>query len=233
MPALTQAAVETLPPGQRWRPDFPRFGLPWRVGRVPSIPVDPHVALLGDVRSQATIAVAELAALERVTMVSDFHCVTRWSCRSLRWGGWRFKDFYARLLVPLTDPAADARVVLFRGLDGYSVCLPLEDALSDSVLLADELDGLPLSVAHGAPLRVVAPDHYGFKNIKHVEAIELWRDRRAYRPSGLPGMDHPRGRVAHEERGLLPAWLLRVLYPPFVRLTIRRAERALTRARRS
>lgn len=227
MPTTRNTSADQLPPGQRERPDFPRFGLPWQVGHVPRIPVEPRLELTGDVRSPTSLAVSELATLERAVMVSDFHCVTTWSHRSLRWGGWRFRDFYERFLVPRTDPAREAQLVIFTGIDGYSACLLLEDALSDSVLLADELDGTPLSLAHGAPLRVVAPDHYGYKNIKHLGAIGIWRDRRAYHPRGLPGQDHPRARVAHEERGLLPAWLLRIIYRPFIEPTIRRAQRAL------
>jgi len=41
------------------------------------------------------------------------------------------------------------------------------------VLLAYEMDGKPLSRPHGAPLRVVIPDMYGYKNVKWVERIVL------------------------------------------------------------
>jgi DMSO/TMAO reductase YedYZ molybdopterin-dependent catalytic subunit len=41
------------------------------------------------------------------------------------------------------------------------------------VLLAYELDGKPLSRDHGAPVRVVIPDMYGYKGVKWVERIDL------------------------------------------------------------
>ncbi len=41
------------------------------------------------------------------------------------------------------------------------------------MLLAYEMDGKPLSRPHGAPLRVVIPDMYGYKNVKWVERIVL------------------------------------------------------------
>ncbi len=79
------------------------------------------------------------------------------------------------------------------------------------MLLADTMDGAPLSAEHGAPLRLVAPAHYCYKNVKHVSAIDFASknfDR------GFTGFaQHARGRVAYEERGRWgPGWLLRYVY---------------------
>ena len=63
--------------------------------------------------------------------------------------------------------------VRFAGLDGHWSVMLLEDALADDVLLADHLDGAPLDAKHGAPVRLVAPAHYGFVNVKHLCRIEL------------------------------------------------------------
>lgn len=49
--------------------------------------------------------------------------------------------------------------------------LTLEQAHLKDVLLAYEMDGKPLSRPHGAPVRVVIPDMYGYKNVKWVERI--------------------------------------------------------------
>jgi len=86
--------------------------------------------------------------LPRTKQVSDLHCVTTWSKCGLEWSGVRFRDFYERLVVPEVRPEADARLVVFRGQDGNCASLPLEDLLGDDVLLADTLDGQPLSIAH-------------------------------------------------------------------------------------
>jgi DMSO/TMAO reductase YedYZ molybdopterin-dependent catalytic subunit len=40
-------------------------------------------------------------------------------------------------------------------------------------MLAYELDGEPLSRAHGAPVRVVMPQMFGYKSVKWVERVEL------------------------------------------------------------
>jgi DMSO/TMAO reductase YedYZ molybdopterin-dependent catalytic subunit len=40
-------------------------------------------------------------------------------------------------------------------------------------MLAYEMDGKPLSRPHGAPVRLVIPDMYGYKSVKWVNRIEL------------------------------------------------------------
>ena len=130
--------------------------------------------------------------------------------------------------MPLAGAPADAAFVVLRGQDGARSSLPLEDLLAPEVLLADRLDGQPLPIAHGAPLRLVAPAHYGYKSVKHVNRIEFWRSGANYRPVGFRFMVHPRARVAHEERGQwVPGRVLRYLYRPLVRSTALRFEQAL------
>jgi DMSO/TMAO reductase YedYZ molybdopterin-dependent catalytic subunit len=40
-------------------------------------------------------------------------------------------------------------------------------------MLAYELDGKPLTRAHGAPARVVIPEMYGYKGVKWLTRMEL------------------------------------------------------------
>lgn len=222
-----------LPPGQYERSDFPRFGLNRFADRFPRETERIRLQIAGDV-AEAIIVADELARLPRVEQTSDFHCVTTWSRRALRWGGVRFADFFRQLIVPRARPHADATFVILRCQDGYAVSLPLADLMADGVLLADRLDGEPLPIAHGAPLRLVAPAHYGYKNAKHLRGVEFWRDDRNYRPAAFRFMDHARARVALEERGRgAPGWVFRVLYRPLVSTTIRRFRRALERYERN
>jgi DMSO/TMAO reductase YedYZ molybdopterin-dependent catalytic subunit len=219
----------TLPPGQIARATFPRFGLNPFVDRFPSDPDTIALHVSGDVGVPLDVAGA-LAGLPRVEQQSNFHCVTTWSCVGLRWGGVRFADFHRLVVQPMVGPADDARFVVFRAQDGARSSLPLDDLLAPDVLLADELNGAPLTIAHGAPLRLVAPAHYGYKNLKHVNRIEYWRSDAGFRPVGFRFMTHPRARVALEERGRwVPAPLLRYLYRPFIASTVRDFEAALER----
>jgi hypothetical protein len=64
---------------------------------------------------------------------------------------------------------------------------------------------------------------------KHLASIELRRDSRDYRPLLSRFLDHPRARVAFEERGqLLPGWLSRYVFRPFIPRIIRELQRITT-----
>ena len=221
-----------LPPGQRAIPSFPRFGLLEFAGRFPAQAGENCIKIGGDVERPVSIG-ADIARLPRVEQMSDFHCVSTWSSLGLKWGGYRFADFYRQLIVPLAAPPADATFVVLRARDGAHISMPLEDLLQHDVMLADQLDGAPLTVEHGGPLRIIAPGHYGYKNIKFISALEFWRTGEQYRPYGprlLRFMAHPRGRVRLEERGQwIPGWLLRYLYRPLIGPTIKYFERKRAR----
>ncbi|MDX6381984.1 MAG: hypothetical protein QOI57_3008 [Rubrobacteraceae bacterium] len=219
--------TESLPPGQYEIDEFPRFGLGKFAKAFPKETRQVELSIRGNVEQSITVE-HELRDLPRVDQTSDFHCVTTWTRRSLGWSGFRFADFYERIVVPRARPLRDAMFVILRCQDEYVTSLPLADILAADVLLADSLDGKPLSIKHGAPLRLVAPAHYGYKSAKHLCGVEFWRDDRGYRSASNWFMDHPRARLAPEERGRgIPGWLLRYLYRPLVPLTIGRFRRAL------
>lgn len=206
---------DDLPPGQRWRDDFPRFGVTSFARRFPARPDVVRLQWTGALREPLVLDAAALAGLTRVEQRSNFHCVTSWSRRGLMWSGYRFRDVYYALIRASASPQVS--LVVLRGEDGFRADLPLADLMAPEVLLADRLDGRPLSIEHGAPLRLVAPAHYGYKSVKHLQRIELRESRDGYRPLGPAFMSHERGRVAFEERGHgLPSWLLRHLFRPLI-----------------
>lgn len=217
----------TLPPGQRAIETFPRFGLTPFAVRFPTALDIAKIQISGNVETCVEVGI-DFELVPRVEQCSDFHCVTTWTRRGLRWSGVRFSDFYRKIVVPLAGPSPEATFVVLRGQDGARTSLPLDDLLASDVLLADRLSGQPLTIEHGAPLRLVAPAHYGYKSVKHINRIEFWHGSANYRPFGLRFMVHPRARVANEERGQwVPGWLLRYLYRPLIRPTASRFERAM------
>jgi DMSO/TMAO reductase YedYZ molybdopterin-dependent catalytic subunit len=219
-----------LPPGQRTREDFPRFGLWPMASRFPRVLDHTRVELLGDVvRSPGLVETIDAAP--RIEQVSDVHCVTTWSHRHARWSGVRFAEWYAAQVVPTLDPSRPPRTVVIRAQDGARTTMLLDDLLASDVLLADRLNGAPLTIAHGAPLRLVCPQHYAYKSAKHVSRIEFWHAAPRVRTVGFRFMDHPRARVAHEERGRwFPGTLLRVVYRPLIPITVAVFAKALRRA---
>jgi DMSO/TMAO reductase YedYZ molybdopterin-dependent catalytic subunit len=60
------------------------------------------------------------------------------------------------------------------GADGFDEVLDLSLAkLDDRVMLAYDWDGQPLTEGHGFPLRVFIPDHYGMKQPKWINGMEV------------------------------------------------------------
>ena len=187
--------MNELPPGQRDVASLLRFGLLPFAARFPKTVDRIELRIEGAVTEALDVG-SHLQALPRIEQTSDLHCVTTWSRRALCWSGFRFADFYQQIALPLAGASKDARFVVLRGQDGARTSLPLDDLLAPDVLLADRLQGEPLPLAHGAPLRLVAPAHYGYKSVKYVHRIEFRTSAEGYRPTGLRWMHHPRARVA-------------------------------------
>lgn len=218
-----------LPKGQFDIGRMPRFGLLAYKNRFPSRLDSIELKIGGKVENPYTIG-SQLGTLIRREQTSDFHCVTTWSATNLNWQGIPFRDFYEQLVVPVARPDKGVKFVNIKCQDGYHSCLLLEDMLRENVMIADQLNGSPLSIANGAPVRLVAPDHYGYKNAKHISEINFHREEIRPKSALNRFLVHPRGRVDLEERGVgLPGWLLRYLYRPLISSTSRQFQNALER----
>jgi hypothetical protein len=165
---------------ERLIPDFvPQLGSDkgWRIytigDRIPQIdPASYRLQVEGMVERPLSLSLADLRALPRADQVSDFHCVTGWSVDDVAWGGVRFKDVLAE-----AGARPGARSLRFISDEvPYTDTLSLPQALLPDVMLALDMDGKPLSAPHGAPVRVVMPQMYGYKSVKWVNRIEVRRD---------------------------------------------------------
>jgi DMSO/TMAO reductase YedYZ molybdopterin-dependent catalytic subunit len=175
----------------------------------------------GPLTRRVSLAPGDLDELPRREVVADLHCVAGWSAVGLRWEGVAFADVYRLIVEPALLEGALVRYVVFIGLDGYRSIVALADALGENVLFADHLDGDVLTGDHGAPVRLVSPDQYGFISTKHLCRIELYRSEptgfyhptRSVQRALRTVRPHRRARVAHEERHrYLPPWLVRRVY---------------------
>ena len=210
-----------LPPGQRLLEEMPRFtDKPFEAP--PAAPPAPSLVLTLEREPLATVS-DELLGGDGVREVSaDFHCVTTWSVRGLRWRGVPLREALAAVGIT----SAPAPYVVARGADGRWTAFLWEDLVAEDVLLATHLDGAPLDARHGAPLRLVSPGQYGYKNVKHLVQLDFRREE----PSADP-KQHLRARVALEERHpRVPGRLLRVPYRLLVEPTARLSERTLRRS---
>jgi len=120
----------------------------------------------------------EFNALPKIRVLSDFHCVTRWSRLDNLWEGVSTREIVERAggLLP------EAKFVLVYGYDsGWTTNLPVEDFLAEDALVALSHDGQPLSLEHGGPARLVIPRLYAWKSAKWVAGVEfLDRDRAGF-----------------------------------------------------
>jgi len=88
------------------------------------------------------------------------------------WSGVLLKDLLAE-----TGPHADADAVLATSIDGFTCGTPLQ-AMTDgrAAMLAFGMNGEPLPVEHGFPVRVVVPGLYGYVSAtKWVMSLEVSR----------------------------------------------------------
>jgi DMSO/TMAO reductase YedYZ molybdopterin-dependent catalytic subunit len=72
------------------------------------------------------------------------------------------------------NPQFSAQAVRFTSAEvPYVDYLTLQQASLHDVLLAYEMNGAPLPREHGAPIRLIIPEMYGYKNVKWVARIDL------------------------------------------------------------
>jgi len=146
----------------------------WRIytvaGSMPKIdPAAYRLRVDGLVEAPKSFSLADLKAMRRAEQVSDFHCVTGWSVSNVHWAGVRIADL-------LESAGATSSVSALRFVSAekpYEDSLTLKQALLPDVMLAYEMDGGPIPRPHGAPVRLVMPEMYGYKNVKWVDHIEL------------------------------------------------------------
>ena len=115
-----------------------------------------------------------LASFRVHEQITRLVCVEGWSAIAW-WGGVRFDDLL-RAYPPISQ-AKWARIESSVNLgpwgnpDPYFVSLDLSTARHPQTLLATHLNGHPLTVEHGAPLRLLAPVKLGLKNVKAITRI--------------------------------------------------------------
>lgn len=121
------------------------------------------------------ITMAQIRELPRVEQITQLNCIEGWTT-VVHWTGVRFSDFTARY----APASRDAKYVgMLTPGESYFVGLDTASAMHPQTLLCYEMNGEPLSGAHGAPLRLVIPVKYGVKNIKRIGRIVYTNDRPA------------------------------------------------------
>lgn len=218
---LVPRRVAGLPPGQRAIREFPRFAdKPLRPAPIVGA-IELTISVEGEPLRELNSD--DLRVYETVEQTNDFHCVTTWTYQNARWSGVPVARVIADVLGHTTPPFAIASCA-----DGHAAVFAAADLCGPDVLLATRLAGQPLNHRHGAPLRLVSPNQYGYKSAKHLVGIDFVAEEPV---STIGSKEHLRARVDHEERhAIVPGRLLRIPYRLIIIPTALAAERRLRKS---
>jgi DMSO/TMAO reductase YedYZ molybdopterin-dependent catalytic subunit len=183
------------PPGQHVIKDF----IYYSALASPSIDINSYIFTVnGDVEVNISKSYGDLLKMIDTEFESDFHCVTGWTVRGIKWSGIRLST-----IISLVKPHGNN--LLFRCLDGYTTTVNINDVYDnnggpneDNAILALKINGRALTYEQGFPLRPFFKDLYGWKSAKWLSEITVmdayldgyWEER-GY---------HQRGNVWNEER---------------------------------
>jgi len=127
----------------------------------------------GLVQHPAVFSLAELRDMPSRTQITRHDCVEGWSAIG-KWTGIQLGELLARV-----QPLPSARYVVFYCADPdedgqhYYESIDFEDAYHPQTILAYELNGKTLPIAHGAPVRLRVERQLGYKMAKYVMRIEV------------------------------------------------------------
>jgi DMSO/TMAO reductase YedYZ molybdopterin-dependent catalytic subunit len=126
---------------------------------------DYRVAIDGRVARPGTYSLQQLARFPSRTQVTRHTCEEGWSAIA-EWTGVPL----ARVL-SAAGALPSARFVQFHAFDGLRDGIDMVDALHPQTLLAYAMNGKPLPVPHGGPLRVRVETQIGYKSVKFIDRI--------------------------------------------------------------
>ncbi|MER7251249.1 sulfite oxidase-like oxidoreductase [Kribbella sp. NPDC000426] len=152
-----------LPPGQHLTDDFPVLS----ASVTPLIPKDKwEFTVTTETGEQRRWTWKDLLALPSETLVTDIHCVTRWSKFGTRWEG-------VSVDAVLDGITTEATHVMATSYGGYTTNLPLADLLGGKAWIAYRYDGQDLAALHGGPARLLVPHLYFWKSAKWLNGLRL------------------------------------------------------------
>lgn len=135
-----------------------------------------RLAVDGLVDRPLSLSLAQLRALPARTQITRHDCVEGWSAI----GGWT--GVRLGLLLRAAGLRPQARYIVFHcaddlgpardGSDRYYESIDLFDAFHPQTILAYAMNGQPLAVPHGAPLRLRVERQLGYKQAKYVMRVE-------------------------------------------------------------
>ena len=114
------------------------------------------------------LTIDDIKKLPKTEIVFDFKCIEGWS-QITHWGGVRFSDFVKAYHL---DKEAGMKYIGMNTPDKeYYVGIDMPSALHPQTLLCYEMNGKPLPLNQGMPLRMIIPVKYGIKSLKRIGTL--------------------------------------------------------------
>jgi hypothetical protein len=115
-----------------------------------------------------TISMDDIKKLPKTDIIFDFKCIEGWS-QVTHWGGVQFSEFIKAF--GLSEEAAMKYAGLETPDKEYYVGIDRKSMLHPQTILCYEMNGQPLPMNQGYPLRLIIPVKYGVKHLKRIGTI--------------------------------------------------------------
>ena len=125
-----------------------------------------QLTITGLVEHSLNLTLSDIMAMPQTSEYAPLFCVD-FPNTIVTAGNWT--GVKLSYLLQQANVSDDAIKVAFHASDGYSTDLSIQTALQDNIILAYQIDGIPLTET----LRLVVPEHWGYKWISSLSSIEL------------------------------------------------------------
>ena len=125
----------------------------------------------GMVKNPGEYTFDQIKALPKRSMNTRHVCVEGWSMIP-RWGGTPLKGF-----LEMVGADQSAKYISLHCGDDYYTAYDMRSAMHAQTLLCYEAYGKPLTLQHGAPLRIVIPTKLGYKNAKWIDKLTVTNEK--------------------------------------------------------
>jgi DMSO/TMAO reductase YedYZ molybdopterin-dependent catalytic subunit len=143
------------------------------IGMTDALDLQAYEVVIDNNGKEMSLPISAFTSLAKTGYTTDFRCIEGWS-EVIQYAGLRFSEFMKAYEVGKKPDGAYYKYVGFETPDEeYYVSIDIDSMLQPQTVLAYEMNQAPLSVADGAPIRLIIPIKYGIKNIKRIGRISF------------------------------------------------------------